>query len=127
MPYAQHLLPGSPPFAAHGVGRIVRRTLLWAALILVLSGFFLVLSAMISVEAAPQSAALALACAQRDLRAVVLIEERGSAQDIAASKLAAAHQVVLRARELCQHDRAAEALRMYDGHVLLHVLAKHRN
>jgi hypothetical protein len=59
-------------------------------------------------------------CAQRDLQVVTLIEERGDAQDVAASKLLEAYLDMSRARIACIEGRESEALSIYDtvGHGL---------
>jgi hypothetical protein len=59
-------------------------------------------------------------CARRDLQVVTLIEERGDAQDVAASKLLEAALEMSRARIACIEGRESEALSIYDtvGHGL---------
>jgi hypothetical protein len=53
-------------------------------------------------------------CAQRDANAVLLIEEHGEVQDIAAEKLANAYLTMLTARTACGEGRVADALAIYD-------------
>jgi hypothetical protein len=55
------------------------------------------------------------ACAARDLKLVMLIEELGEALALPGQTLADAFFTMVKARELCRDGRVAEALAIYDG------------
>jgi len=54
-------------------------------------------------------------CAARDLEVVILIEQHGQAQDMAAERIANATMTMMQAREACAAGRINEALAVYDG------------
>jgi len=54
-------------------------------------------------------------CASRDLQFVILLEQHGDAQDVAADRLADAFFTALQARAACAEGRAAEAIMIYDS------------
>jgi hypothetical protein len=65
------------------------------------------------------------ACAERDLRVITAIEERGSIGDMTGQRLAEATFAMVRARIECAEGREHEALALYDmilvGLALTHV------
>ena len=67
--------------------------------------------------------AFLLACAERDLRVVAMLEDRGSTNDVPADKLAGVFFTVMAARRACADGRIAEGIVLYDGLTLGMVLA----
>ena len=55
-----------------------------------------------------------MSCAERDVQLITSIEDRGSANDVASDRLAAAAFSMLQARSLCGSGSEAEALALYD-------------
>jgi hypothetical protein len=53
-------------------------------------------------------------CAARDVKALILIEDHGEANDIAAGRLAEAGLMQMQARIACKEGRAEEGIAIYD-------------
>jgi hypothetical protein len=69
------------------------------------------------------AAKMSAACAARDLEAVIALEERGDAGDVAGDKLAGVFLLMTQARKACAADRESEALALYDSITFSSVLA----
>jgi hypothetical protein len=95
-----------------GQKRVFRRSLVAAVL----------LSAGINTGTAGENVFLS-ACAERDLRIVMLLEHTEGTNDVAPDKLARVFFTVMAARNACAEGRIAEAIVLYDGVTLGMVLA----
>jgi hypothetical protein len=63
---------------------------------------------------AQSAAAASQICAARDVKSVILIEDHGEANDIAASRLAEAGLMQMEARIACKEGRSEEGIAIYD-------------
>jgi hypothetical protein len=61
-----------------------------------------------------QTAAASQICAARDVKSVILIEDHGEANDIAANRLAEAGFMQMEARIACKEGRAEDGIAIYD-------------
>jgi hypothetical protein len=76
-------------------------------------GITLVLSTVLVVSGAASSS-IAPICAARDLDVITLIEQHGTAEDVAPERLAKAAMAVFAAREACEAGRTEKAVALYD-------------
>ena len=77
------------------------------------AGIFLAMLITSGTTLATESAT-SQACAARDVKALILIEDHGEANDIAARRLAEAGLMQMRARTACKEGQAEEAIAIYD-------------
>jgi hypothetical protein len=73
------------------------------------------LASVAGAGAAERTTTIPVECATRDLQLVILLEERGEAQDVASDKLAGAFFTMMRARKACAEGRVSEAEAIYDS------------
>jgi hypothetical protein len=83
---------------------------MWYGLALVASGAGVLSAATV----AEPSRTFALKCAERDVRVLAMIEDRGQAGDVAANVLADAGFARLRAQAACYQGQVGAALAIYD-------------
>jgi hypothetical protein len=77
-----------------------------------------------TATAGEHTESFALACANRDLQLITLIEEHGKADIVAPEELTQAFLIVLQARIACYEGRVCEAIALYDGIALGPVLSR---
>jgi hypothetical protein len=75
----------------------------------------LMLIAMSGTAIATGDIPISLACADRDLVLVTLIEKHGELQDVPSDELAQAFFVVMRARAACREGSVSKAFDLYDS------------
>jgi len=73
------------------------------------------LASVVVAGAAERTDTIPVTCAARDLQFVILLEQRGEAQDVASDELARAFFTMMRARKACREGRVSEAEAMYDS------------
>jgi len=72
-------------------------------------------SSGVVASAGERTGTIPVECAARDLQAVIQLEQRGEAQDVASDKLAAAFFTMMRARRACNEGRVSEAEAIYNS------------
>jgi hypothetical protein len=80
-----------------------------------LAGIAVWLLCMGGGPAAAQATSARSLCAARDVQVITLIEEHGTANDIASERLSKAGLAQMEARLACSEGRVKEAVALYDG------------
>jgi hypothetical protein len=81
----------------------------------ILTGIAVWLLGIGGVPAVAQAASGSPLCAARDLQVIILIEEHGTANDIASERLSKAGLAQMDARLACSDGRVKEGVALYDG------------